>query len=52
MTGAPIITTFFYTDEERRFHATLGSPSHIWERGQRMSAIEAGMRPMWLIWKP
>ncbi len=45
MTGAPIITTFFYTDEERRFHAHFGEPIHIHgERGQRLAAIEAGMR--------
>jgi KDO2-lipid IV(A) lauroyltransferase len=45
MTGAPIITSFFYTDEERRFHAHFGEP--IWihgGRGARMAAIEAGMR--------
>ena len=45
MTGAPIITSFFYTDEERLFHAHFGAP--IWihgERGGRMAAIEAGMR--------
>ncbi len=45
MTGAPIITSFFYTDEDRRFHAHFGEP--IWiqgERGSRMAAIEAGMR--------
>lgn len=45
MTGAPIITSFFYTDEDRRFHARLGRPIHIsGERGGRMAAIEAGMR--------
>ncbi|WLT31515.1 lysophospholipid acyltransferase family protein [Geothrix sp. PMB-07] len=45
MTGAPIITSFFYTDENRRFHAQLGEPVHILgERGDRMAAIEAGMR--------
>jgi len=45
MTGAPIITTFFFTDEERRFHAHFGEPMHILGgRGERMAAIEAGMR--------
>jgi lauroyl/myristoyl acyltransferase len=45
MTGAPIITTFFYTDEERRFHAHFGEPIHIYgERGLRKAAIETGMR--------
>jgi KDO2-lipid IV(A) lauroyltransferase len=45
MTGAPIITSFFYTDEVRRFHAHFGEP--IWiqgARGERMAAIEAGMK--------
>jgi lauroyl/myristoyl acyltransferase len=45
MTGAPIITSFFYTDEERRFHAHFGEPIRIQgERGERMAAIEVGMR--------
>jgi len=45
MTGAPIITSFFYTDEERRFHASFGEPIYIQgERGGRRAAIEAGMR--------
>ena len=45
MTGAPIITTFFYTDEERRFHAHFGEPIYIHgERGQRGAAIKMGMR--------
>ena len=45
MTGAPIVTTFFYTDEERRFHASFGEPITILGgRGERMAAIEAGMR--------
>jgi KDO2-lipid IV(A) lauroyltransferase len=45
MTGAPIITSFFYTDEERRFHAHFGKPIHVLGgRGERMTAIEAGMR--------
>ncbi len=45
MTGAPIITSFFYTDEERRFHAHFGEPIRIaGDRGGRMEAIQAGMR--------
>jgi len=45
MTGAPVITSFFYTDEERRFHAHFGEPIRIsGGRGERMAAIEAGMR--------
>jgi len=45
MTGAPIITSFFYTDEERRFHARFGEPIRVLGgRGERMAAIEAGMR--------
>lgn len=45
MTGAPIITSFFYTDEERRFHAHFGEPNRIGGgRGERMEAIQAGMR--------
>ncbi|HJV49365.1 MAG TPA: lysophospholipid acyltransferase family protein [Geothrix sp.] len=45
MTGAPIITSFFYTDEDRRFHARFGEPIRIQGgRGERGAAIEAGMR--------
>ena len=45
MTGAPIISSFFYTDEERRFHAHFGEPIRIaGGRGGRMEAIQAGMR--------
>jgi KDO2-lipid IV(A) lauroyltransferase len=45
MTGAPIITSFFYTDEERRFHAHFGEPIRIGgARGERMEAIQTGMR--------
>jgi KDO2-lipid IV(A) lauroyltransferase len=45
MTGAPIVTSFFYTDEERRFHAHFGKPIYIQgKRGERMTAIEAGMQ--------
>jgi KDO2-lipid IV(A) lauroyltransferase len=44
MTGAPIITSFFYTDETRRFHASFGEPMHIHGgRGDRMAAIKAAM---------
>jgi KDO2-lipid IV(A) lauroyltransferase len=45
MTGASIVTSFFYTDEERRFHAHFGEPIRIrGGRGERMAEIEAGMR--------
>ena len=45
MTGAPILTSFFFCDEERRFHARFGKPVHILgKRGLRLAAIEAGMR--------
>ncbi|WP_285576845.1 lysophospholipid acyltransferase family protein [Geothrix limicola] len=45
MTGAPIITSFFYTDEDRRFHAHFGKPIRVQGgRGERGAAIEAGMR--------
>lgn len=45
MTGAPIVTCFFTTDEAGRFHAHFGHPIHITgERGQRQAAIQAGMR--------
>jgi len=45
MTGAPIITSFFYADEERRFHAHFGEPIRIQGgRGERMASIEAGIQ--------
>ncbi|MFI5355675.1 MAG: lysophospholipid acyltransferase family protein, partial [Desulfobaccales bacterium] len=45
MTGAPIVTSFFYTDEARRFHAHFGEPIRVQGgRGERIEAIEAGMR--------
>jgi KDO2-lipid IV(A) lauroyltransferase len=45
MTGAAIVTSFFYTDEERRFHAHFGEPIQIrGGRGERMAEIETGMR--------
>jgi KDO2-lipid IV(A) lauroyltransferase len=45
MTGAPIVTSFFFTDEARRFHARFGEPLFIrGGRGERMAEIEAGMR--------
>ncbi len=45
MTGAPIVTSFFYTDENRRFHARLGTPIRVaGSRGERQQAIEAGLR--------
>jgi len=45
MTGAPIVTSFFYTDEAGRFHARFGEPIHLHGgRGERMAEIEAGLR--------
>lgn len=45
MTGAPIVTTFFTTDEHRRFHARFGPPIHLPEdRNLRGAALEAGLR--------
>ena len=45
MTGAPIVTSFFYTDDERRFHAHFGEPIRVrGGRGERMAAIEAGIK--------
>lgn len=45
MTGAPVVTSFFYTDEDRRFHARFGEPIRIeGGRGGRKASIEAGMR--------
>lgn len=45
MTGAAIVTSFFYTDENRHFHAHFGTPIHVeGGRGGRKSAIETGMR--------
>lgn len=45
MTGAPIVTSFFYTDEDRRFHARFGEPIRVeGGRGERKASIEAGMR--------
>ena len=44
MTGAPIITSFFYTDEARHFHARFGAPIRVeGARGQRLASMEAGM---------
>jgi len=45
MTGAPIVTSFFYTDADRRFHARFSEPIRVQGgRGERMAAIETGMR--------
>jgi len=45
MTGAPVLCSFFYMDEEGRFRARFEKPITITgERGQRQAAIEAGMR--------
>lgn len=45
MTGAPVIASFFFMDEEFRFHARFFEPIYIsGERGARMADIERGMR--------
>jgi KDO2-lipid IV(A) lauroyltransferase len=45
MTGAPIVTSFFYTDGDRRFRAHFGAPIRLRAgRGERLAEIEAGMR--------
>ena len=45
MTGAPVVPSFFYADEAGRFHARFGAPLYIHgQRGERMAAIEAGLR--------
>ncbi len=45
MTGAPILSTFFFLDSEHRFHARFGELIRVsGVRGERMAAIEAGMR--------
>ena len=45
MTGAPIVTSFFFVDEAGRFHARFGEPIRVrGQRGERRTAIEAGLR--------
>ncbi|HEX9009615.1 MAG TPA: lysophospholipid acyltransferase family protein, partial [Holophagaceae bacterium] len=45
MTGAPVVTSFFFVDEAGRFHARFGEPIRVQgQRGARMAAIEAGLR--------
>lgn len=45
MTGAPVVTSFFFVDEAGRFHARFGEPIRIQgARGERGAAIEAGLR--------
>ena len=45
MTGAPIVSSFFFTDEARHFHARFEAPIRITgARGERKAAIEAGLR--------
>ena len=45
MTGAPILRSFFFMDEDGRFRARFTEPITLPEaRGQRQAAIEAGMR--------
>jgi KDO2-lipid IV(A) lauroyltransferase len=45
MTGAPIICTFFFVDEEDSFHVVFGEPIHVsTDRTTRKESIEDGMR--------
>ena len=45
MTGAPVVASFFFMDEELRFHARFFEPIHVdGARGERMASIERGMR--------
>jgi len=45
MTGAPVIASFFFMDEELRFHATFFEPIQVeGERNRRQASIEQGMR--------
>ncbi len=45
MTGAPILTSFLWVDEEGHFHGQFSEPIHILGgRGERMVEIERGMR--------
>jgi len=45
MTGAPVIASFFFMDEEPRFHAKFFEPIHVeGERSGRRASIERGMR--------
>lgn len=44
MTGAPVIVSFFRSDERHRFHATFYEPIHVrGERGARQASIVEGM---------
>ncbi|HJW08922.1 MAG TPA: lysophospholipid acyltransferase family protein [Holophagaceae bacterium] len=45
MTGAPILSSFIWLDEEHHFHGRFSAPIFIeGKRGERQQAIEAGMR--------
>lgn len=44
MTGAPIIASFFFMDEDLRFHARFFEPIHVnGARGERQASIRQGM---------
>ena len=44
MTGAPVIVSFFRSDERHRFHANFYEPIHVrGERGARQASIVEGM---------
>lgn len=45
MTGAPVVPTYFFTDEDHRFHARFEPPIHVaGVRGARMASMEEGLR--------
>lgn len=45
MTGAPILCSLLFMDQEHRYHAVFRDPIYIQAgRGERMKEIEAGMR--------
>jgi KDO2-lipid IV(A) lauroyltransferase len=45
MTGAPIVSSFFFTDDDRRLHARFGVPIRVLgARGERKASIASGLR--------
>lgn len=45
MTGAPIVSSFFFMDDERRFHAKIFDPVYVeGDRASRQASMERGMR--------
>lgn len=44
MTGAPVIVSFFWSDDRHRFHAVFYEPIHVrGDRGSRQASIAEGM---------